>query len=249
MQKRINLLTCVLLAGIVLIGCKKSEPTSYELGDMVYVYKDPNNTKKDSTTYSFAVKPNSLTVDTVKIPVRIMGIAKGYDREVKLIAVDTASTAVEGVHYDFLPYKIPAGAYSALLPVVIKRTPDMKTQSFTLMVKIVESKDFLPGVANSPAAGSFGGASTHYPIRINDFLTKPSNWDAQLIPHFGAFSQVKYQFIIAATGITDFTVGNTPLMSYGEIVYHKAFVKSKLVDYVAANGPLIDELGAVVTFP
>lgn len=249
MLKNIKSLLLIVIVFAASIGCKKSELTKFELEDMVYIYKEAFNTKRDSALCSFAVKANSLMVDTVKIAVRIMGVAKNYDREVKLEAVDTATTAVAGVHYQFLPYVIKAGAYSADLPVVINRTPDMKTQGFTLTVKVVESKDFKPGVPNSAVAGNFAGASVRYFIRMNDFLTKPSNWDSQLNTYFGAYSQVKFKFIIDVTGITEFAIGAAPLMSFGEITYYKAFVKSKLTDYVTANGPLMDENGGVVTFP
>ncbi len=233
----------------VLVSCQKSELTKYAEEDMIYVYKDAFNTKKDSAGYSFAIKANSLLVDTVKVPVRIMGVAASKDREVKLAAIKEFTTAVEGVHYTFLPYIIPAGAYSADLPVVVKRTADMKTQEFRLQVQVIESKDFKPGIPNSPVAGNFAGASLQYLIKVNDFLTKPSNWDSQLISYFGTFSQAKYKFIIDVTGKTDFALGAAPAMSIGEIGYYKAFCKSKLAEYVAANGPLIDEFGATVTFP
>jgi hypothetical protein len=249
MLKKIQSLFLIIIIFTVATACKKSELTKFELGDMIYIYKETYNAKKDSALCSFAVKPNSMIVDTVKIAVRIMGVAKNYDREVKLEAVDTATTAVAGVHYQFLPYVIKAGAYNADLPVVINRTPEMKTQGFTLTVKISESKDFKPGVPNSAVAGNFAGASVRYFIRMNDFLTKPSNWDSQLNTYFGAYSQVKFKFIIDVTGITEFTVGQPPAMAFGEINYYKAFVKSKLFDYVALNGPLMDENGGVVTFP
>lgn len=249
MLNKIKSLLLIVVVFATVTGCKKSELTKFELNDRVYIYKEAFNTKRDSVTSSFAVKPNSLLVDTVKIAVRIMGVAKNYDREVKLMAVDTATTAVAGVHYQFLPYVIKAGAYSADLPVVINRTTDMKTQSFTLTVEVAESKDLKPGVPNSAVTGNFAGASIRYFIRMNDFLTKPSNWDSQLNTYFGAYSQVKFKFIIDVTGITEFAIGAAPLMSFGEISYYKAFVKSKLTDYVTANGPLMDENGGVVTFP
>lgn len=231
------------------VSCKKSELTSYEQEDMIYIYKDAFNLKRDSVTYSFAIKPASLLIDTVKIPVRIMGVAKTNDREVKLVAIDSATTAVEGLHYSFLPYTIPAGAYTADLPVVIKRTTDMKNQEFRLKLMIVDSKDFKPGVPNSPVAGNYAGAGIQYLIKMNNFLSKPANWDTQLVTYFGTFSQVKYKFVIDVTSKTEFLVGAPPLMSIGEINYFKALCKSKLVEYNAANGPLMDEFGAAVVFP
>ena len=247
-QPFIKLFSLLALTALI-SSCEKSELKSYDLDDMIYVYKEAYNTKKDSTIYSFAVKPNDLMVDTVKVAVRIMGTAKNVDREVKFASVPGATDAIEGTHYSFLPYVIPAGAYSADLPIVVKRTPDMKTQTFTLLLQVVESADFKPGVPSSPVTGNFAGASLQYLIRMNDYLTKPSNWDTQLISVFGTYSQVKYKFIIDVTGKTEFVTGAAPLMSFGELQYYKAYVKVKYTEYTDANGPLIDELGGTVTFP
>lgn len=230
-------------------SCKKSELTSYEQEDMIYIYKEAFNAKRDSTVYTFAIRSGSLLIDTVKVPVRIMGNASNVDREVKLAVVTNATTAIEGTHYSLLTYTIPAGAFSANLPVLVKRTPDMKTQMFTLWLEVIESKDFKPGVPKSAVAGNFAGAGLQYMIKISDFLVKPSNWDSQLTSAFGTFSQVKYKFIIDVTGKTEFITGAAPLMSIGELQYYKAFVKNKYLDYAAVNGPLIDEFGAALTFP
>lgn len=249
MNKRYRYISIIAMITWLATGCTKSELTSYDQPDMIYIYKDYTNSKRDSATCSFAIKANSLMVDTVKISVRIMGTAKNTDRVVKLARVDSSSTAVEGTHYEFLPYVVKAGQYNADLPVVIKRTPEMKTQEYRLWVRVMESADFAPGVPNSPVTGFHAGATLDYLIRINDFLTKPSNWDSQLNTYFGGYSQVKYKFIIDNTGRTEFPVGAAPALSFGEMQYYKAFVKSKLVDYVALNGPLIDEFGGTVTFP
>jgi hypothetical protein len=235
---------------VLAAGCKKSELTQYEQADMIYIYKDAFNTKNDSATYSFAIKDNILQVDTVKVPVRIMGVAKNTAREVKLGIIATGTTAIEGTHYEFLPYTIPAGAYSADLPVVIKRTTALKTQEFRLQLQILESKDFKPGVPHSQVSGNFAGASLQYLIKINDFLTKPSNWDSRLATFFGSYSQVKYKFVIEVTGLFEFSYGfQGATIAYGEMLYYQALCKRKLEEYVAVNGPLMDEFGAPVVFP
>jgi hypothetical protein len=249
MRKKSNILLCAIAVITLAAGCKKSELTQFDQPDMIYIYKDAFNTKRDSATSSFAIRSNSLHTDTVKVPVRIMGAAKNIAREVKLGAIAAGTTAIEGTHYEFLPYTIPAGAYSADLPVVIKRTTDLKTREFTLQLQILESKDFKPGVPNSQVTGSFAGASLQYLIKINDFLTMPSNWNI-LASFFGNYSQVKYKFIIDVTGIAEFSYGfQGAIIAYGEMQYYQALCKRKLAEYVAVNGPLIDEFGLAVSFP
>jgi hypothetical protein len=179
-----------------------------------------------------------------------MGVASNTAREVKLTAVASGTTAIEGIHYELLPYTIPAGAYKADLPVVIKRIPDLKTKEFSLLLQVAESKDFKPGVPNSPVTGGFAGANLQYLIKMNDFLTKPANWDSRLATFFGSYSQVKYKFVIDITGISEFSYGFAgALIAYGEMQYYQALCKRKLAEYVAANGPLVDEFGVPVSFP
>ncbi|RYY60160.1 MAG: DUF4843 domain-containing protein, partial [Chitinophagaceae bacterium] len=129
-------------------------------------------------------------------------------------------------------------------PVIIKRSAELKSQEFRLQLQVIESKDFKPGVPNSAVAGSFAGASLQYLVKINDFLTKPSNWDSRLATFFGTYSQVKYKFVIDVTGIVEFSYGFAgAAIAYSEMQYYQALCKRKLAEYVAVNGPLIDEAG------
>src|SRR5688572_18489366 len=146
-----------LTAIMFLVGCKKSELTPYEQPDMVYIYKDYFSMTNDSMVYSFAIKPATLLQDTVKIPVRIMGLAKNTDREVNVVVVADSSNAKAGQHYELLPTIIKADAYASNIPVLVKRTPDLQVAEVNLLLEIRESKDFKPGVQNTipqnPKAG------------------------------------------------------------------------------------------------
>lgn len=249
MRNQFKLLLALTTISFLGQGCTKSELLRYEAIDMVYFYKDPYKANNDSFNYSFAIKPDGLQEDTVWLTMRIMGEARDFDRVVNLAPDPDGTTAVLGTHYYLPPYIIPAGAFSANLPVVVKRTPEMKTQSVTILLKVIESADFAPGVPNSPVTGSLAGAGLHYLVRVSDFLVKPSNWDNMLVIFFGSYSQVKYKFIIDVTGKTEFPFGPPPQMSYGELLYYKAFVKMKYQEYEALNGPLIDEFGSPLAFP
>lgn len=236
-----TLLSVLFMSGV---SCKKSNPTSYDQPAMIYVYKDGFNTNRDSITYSFAVKNDALLVDTVKIPVRIMGKASSSSREVKLAPVAALSNAVEGTNYSLLPYVIPAGAYTAELPVVVKRTTDIKNKELRLVLEIKESKDFITG-ATATANSAIPGADSRYLVKINDFITKPSYWDSFTIFYFGTFSAVKYKFMIQTVGSADF---KSPEMNGSQATYLNLLCKNALTAYEAINGPLLDEFGVRVTF-
>ena len=231
------------------IACKKTDLTAYEQPDMVYIYKDYFSMTNDSLVYSFAIKPASLTQDTVKIPVRIMGLAKNTDRAVNVVAVADSSTAKTGQHYELLPTIIKAGSYTTNIPVLVKRSADLQVAEVNLLLEIRESKDFKPGLPNTTPQNPKAGGSLIYKIRLNDILTKPSNWDTRLTTFFGTYSKVKYLFIIQTTGLVEFAYGTAGGPSPAQMVYYNIQCKTALAEYNATHSPLMDENGIAVSFP
>ena len=247
MNKKFYLLIPVLSVWLI-TACKKSELTSYTQPDMIYVYKDFYNTNKDSTTWSFAIKANSLQTDTVKVPLRIMGNARDKDRTAAIQTV-TDSTTATGQQFTILPAIVKAGSFTTDIPVLVNRTPDMKTKEVRILLEIVASADFLPGVPNTTATTSRAGGGTLYLVKINDFLTKPSNWESVLSTYFGAYSQVKYKFIIDVTGRTEFPITGQDAISPSQFLFYKKLCREALETYNTTHTPLTDEYGMLVTFP
>ena len=236
-------------AATLLVGCTKSELQAYEEPDMVYVYQLASDPNRDSITYSFATKPATLTTDTVKVPLRIMGTAKSKNRTVNVRAVTDGTTAKEGQHFVLLPAVIKANEYTGYIPVLVKRSADLKTTEVRLIVEVIESADFKPGVpASAPQSPRAGGKLTML-VKLNDFLTKPANWDSFLSFSFGTFSQVKYAFVIQITGRSEFLTSGTDPVSSSQMTYYKILCKNALATYNASNPPLTDEFGMPVTFP
>ncbi|OQP52966.1 hypothetical protein A4D02_21415 [Niastella koreensis] len=249
MAKNILYLLIPALFGCQLIACKKSELTSYTQPDMIYFYKDYYNTDRDSIVYSFAIKPDALTVDTVKIPLRIMGVAVSRDRSVNIQIVADSSTAL-AEQYTVLPVIVKAGAYTANVPLLVKRAPALKTSDVRVLLEIGNSDDFLPGVYNSTASASRGGGSVRFPVRINDFLTKPSNWDSFIAAYFGTYSQVKYKLVIDVLGRTQFLISGDDAVTTSQMTYFKIKCRNYLADLNTASGTkLKDETGTEITFP
>ncbi|HEY8894814.1 MAG TPA: DUF4843 domain-containing protein [Niastella sp.] len=248
MQNRIiNLLIPVVFVWLV-SACKKSELTGYTQPDMIYVYKDFYNTNKDSTTYSFAIKANSLQTDTVKVPLRIMGNARDKDRTVAIQIVADSTTATS-VQFTIMPVIVKAGSFTTDIPVLVNRTPELKTKEVRILLAIVASADFLPGVPNTTATTNRAGGGTQYLVKINDFLTKPSNWESVLSTYFGAYSQVKYKFIIDVTGRTEFPITGQDLVSPSQFLFYKKLCREALETYNTTHTSLTDEYGMLVTFP
>lgn len=248
MGNKIKYVCLPVLFAWLITACRKSELTGYSQPDMIYFYKDFYNADKDSIVYSFAIKPNGLVADTVKIPMRIMGLASDYDRTVNIQMVADSSTAL-AQQYTILPTIVKAGMYTTNVPLLVKRMPELKTKDVRLLLEVAASDEFLPGVYNSTPSASRGGGSVRFPVRINDFLTKPSNWDSFITYYFGAYSQVKYKLAIDVTGRTQFlTSGEDPVTS-SQMTFFKILCRNYLIDYNATNTPLKDENGTLVTFP
>lgn len=248
-MKRITL-TILLLPFLLcwLAGCSKSELTAYTQQGMVYFYRTAYGITNDSTTLSFAIKADTLVADTVWLDVRIMGEAAPKDRVVKLEAWADSTTAVEGVDYTFLPSVIKAGAFTARLPVLIKRNAGQKTRELRLLVRLGTSADFAPG-ALGITSGQMPGATLKYLIKINDFLTKPANWESFLVYYFGAYSQVKYKLIIDATGRVEFLTSGADAVIGPTVAFYALQAQQLQAEMEAVNGPLLDENGNAITFP
>lgn len=234
------------------VGCKKSNLTQYTQPDMVYFYRYVFSTTQDSITYSFAIKPDNLLYDTVKIPVRIHGLAKNADRKINLRAVADSTNATSVTEYEILPAIVHAGRYNDSIPILIKRSASLKTKERRLLLEIVPSDDFLPGIPNTKAvfnnAIQTSGGSTRFLVKMNDFLTKPSNWDSFLVFYFGDYSAVKYKFIIEVTGRTEFPAGPPPALPFGIFEVYRQFLAEALLNYEQLHGPLLDENGNRISF-
>lgn len=218
----------------LLVGCKKSKLTKYEQQGMVYIY---GIGPKDSTQYSFATKPATVAQDTVKIPLRIMGQATNGNRTVNVVVIADSSTAVAGQHYQLLPTIVKAGEYTANIPVLVKKSADLNAREVKLVVEIKESADFKPGAG-----------TVQHKVKLTNILIKPANW-LYLQGYFGVYSNVKYLFIINATGRADFPYGPGGTMGAAEMNNFNIMCKMELANYEAANGPLMDENNLRVTFP
>src|SRR5689334_3734306 len=120
-MRKENILILVLTALVGVAGCKQDAPTLFNQPDGIYF-----NTTTDSLQYTFAKYPNRM-VDTIKLPVTVLGSPANVDREIAVQTIQGADLpAKEGIHFKLLaPYKMPAQAVSTLLPIVVYRTTDL----------------------------------------------------------------------------------------------------------------------------
>lgn len=246
---KLNILAAIAMM-LCLCACNKDVMT-YEDDPRVYFFERANDLVKTRLTfksYSFLLLPSSVLQDTLRIKVKTMGLPADRDRIVRGETITEGTTAVEGTHFKFIDGMVRAGQTEGTLNVLLLRTPDIKGKTVSLNLKIAETADFKPGVVED----------NFFTLSWSDNLVKPSNWDAfiGLSTYFGAYSNVKYRFIIDVLGVATFPLqqsARVPLQpgeySASMMLDLKFRLKAALASYNAANPALTDENGAAVTFP
>ena len=190
----------------------------------------------DSLTFSFAAYPSQVQEQGMEMKLYVMGEAAATDRTAKL-AIDRTLTTANDDQYVFPEtVTIPAGKLEAPFIVTLKRA-DLTSGTVSLYFRVVETNDFKVGVIEQ----------NHFCIKWNDTLSKPKNWDTELLEFFGEYSLVKYRFIIDTIGFGEFSAKT---MSWSELTNYKIIMKTALDEYNDAHpgAPLKDENGQLVTF-
>jgi len=191
---------------VTFVGCKPVAPTLFDQPDAVYF-----GTPSDSMAYTFAKYP-SRTVDTIKIPVNVLGSPVAVDREIILESLKGDDVnAKDGVHYKLLPpYKMPANKISTTVPVVVYRTGDLDSLSATMKLGLKENNNFTLGITSKAS------------IKIKTgFLQKPATWGefggsqwAGYSNNMGTWTKTKYKLILEALydQASDTTVSEFPYL-------------------------------------
>jgi len=239
----------MLVIAVAFSACEKSVD-SYENDPRIYFFERQNDlvsTRITSKSFSFLTYPSTVTRDTMLIKVKIMGLPGATDRIVRGEAIADGTTAIEGQHYQFIDGTIKAGAIIGELPVVLLRSEDIKNEAVTLKLRIAETADFKPGVAEDSS----------FSLTWNDNLIKPTNWDTGLFFYFGTYSAVKFRFVIDVLGLAEFPLqasARVPLkpgeFSNAAMLDFKARMKQALLEYNNTHTePKKDENEQLVTFP
>ncbi|WEK34930.1 MAG: DUF4843 domain-containing protein [Candidatus Pseudobacter hemicellulosilyticus] len=253
------LVAALLLTSGMLLSCQKEKlpPPSYQNG--VWFYKaytgsTTSNTDQDLITafsqqYSFYLN-GDITRDTIWLPeVRAMGQPADRTRRINLVKVDSNTTAIEGTHYILLNEGMPAGEISTRLGVVLLRTTDQQTKTFTLGLSLQPSDDFPAQLArDTVSTDRTFFLSTHYTIRFDDQLIQPPYWkDLQI--YYGSWSKAKMTFIYSVIGIYP---GLVPVTADDAEMHFMNYLKvrSALDSYNKANptNPLKDDNGYQIYF-
>lgn len=251
MKKIYNLMMGALLLLPIFTGCEDDLP----------VYDSPQSWLRFTYRYasdtiinrSFAYGSSTAVDDTVKVKLLLMGEISDHDRPFRLEQVMTGDhDAVADEHYVSFDneelvskfYILPAGAIEVEAPIVLKRSPSLKQDNYTLKFTVRNTQEF--------ACGSKEWASRR--ILIADKLVKPNNWGSMCEHFFGQYGPVKHQFMIDVSGekwdeeyVEEINNFGSSDQSY--LFYLSAFFKEKLDEYNATHEtPLCEEGNEPVAF-
>ncbi|WP_443939207.1 DUF4843 domain-containing protein [Pedobacter sp. MW01-1-1] len=217
------------MAIVCLASCEEDKGQYFDAASMVYVTTIP-----DSVIYTFATRPTTLLADTVKIGVTLLGKAAPVDRSITFVARDSSS-AKANYHYKLLPAVVKANAFTAEIPVVVYRKPGLRDSTVHVVFDIKDNEELKVGYRDR----------LRYKITLNDKLGKPTNWETYWKNHFGDYSEVKFRFLITATGRQNWNGSALP----GDLAYLNGQARYALLIYNQNNPPLTDEFGNAVFFP
>jgi hypothetical protein len=234
----------VVVAVLSVFGaCKPDAPLQFNSPDGIYF-----NTAADSLFYTFAKYPNR-TVDTLKVPVLVLGKPAAQDREIMVTPVPGEGfNAVEGTHYKLLPpYKIPANSVTAFIPVVVYRTSDMENAAANFQLQLKENTNFELGIT----------AKTSIKVKVG-YLQKPPTWGeytgikwAGNSANFGTWTKTKYKLILDALydPVGDSTISEFPYASSGYPTSYPQYLQI-VKNYIRTKYPgNITGVGATLSDP
>ena len=238
MKKNIFLLSCLLL---LWVGCSNEDnvwgDTSYARIVGPYIW----TLGTDSMTYTFSTSHSDVKQFTVEAEIYVQGKVADAPRNICLKVDESRTTAQTGT-YTFPPeVTLKKGEHSVACPIVINRTEEIKDASYRLCIEIAPTGDLKAGVEKESSLT----------IVWNDMITKPSNWEDDLIEFFGTYSEVKYRFIISTLGVATFPYGESDF-TWGKMWNYHLHMIAALEEYNdnAANPdrPMKDENGGIVSF-
>jgi hypothetical protein len=257
MKYRFILSPVLLLSLLVFSGCSKEEVSTYDTGYTalnIWVGNASGAVFETTTyNYSYAYEEGSVTFYA-----QLSGMPADHDRTFRLEAFGGDSAKIiNTVRTE--DYVLPAGAISGTYKVYFNSQKLADPTMFTeedgyIHFRMVPNEQFAIGTENHQ----------QFTVVLKNYLAKPANWDTANYPrmplsrYFGAYSRVKYQFMIEHLGLIDFEINYNMQTAYDEeanvmspsyAIYLLQVMQRALNEYNETHDtPLTDEQGNLVTF-
>jgi len=227
-MKNIRKLILAAFITLILASCAKDEELLFNDKNSIYVEY------QDSTDYNFAYSPASIVKDSIMLHFRITGTASASDRTFSVVPA-AGTTAKLDYHYKLGPLVIKANEYKVIVPIYLYRKAGLKDSLLKVVLEVQENDNFKQGLAKRQ----------RYKFTLADIFSKPTNWETTWATYFGGYSEVKFRFLLGATGKTNWN--SSPLPQDSRVLSQIA--RNALLEYNQTVGPLIDEFNQQVFFP
>lgn len=196
---------------------------------------------RDSTNVSFSLAKSKDSI--INMVITATGAKSTEDRPYKLV-INPNSTAVEGIHYQFLSSNFSIKKNKTLDTVKIKffRTVDMQTTNFLLNFDLQENENFAT-LMNKKTINTAGKIHSFVNYRwfVNDIIKRPGRW---FDGYLGIFSRKKLQLMVEILGVDparlDTSVSLAETQAYGK------FMQRYLNDQRVAGNTILEEDGSVM---
>ncbi len=144
--------------------------------------------------YSFVYNPQLVSLE-IPFPVKLIGNSAKYDRKMNVV-LDTASENLSGTDYEILSPVFRKGMLKDTIYVRIHKSEKLKYEELSLIIRIEESEDFLPGPPEAIRAL----------LNFSDQSIRPEWWDSGIEEDYlGVYSEKKLRLLITITGISDWS--------------------------------------------
>lgn len=230
MKKYIYITSILIFIIASLSSCDNDNMVFHEKNGLYFV------TEKgvDSIYYSFLGR--TIEMDTLNIPIEVMGVATDNDRNYKIEIDNELTTAEEGLHYKKLSesYVFGANKFKDYFKLIVSQEdPALTTEDKIITLKIIASDDFDPGYKDRATLK----------IYVTNKLIKPSYWDELLFIYFGEYSKVKHELAIGIMGHDFPSLMSEATSDSGEYGYSYWMIQGRALASYIIDNEVFDENG------
>lgn len=196
---------CMLI--LLLASCSQDDLMKYDVSThSLYIPTGGKTARIDTAFFSFK---HHLNVDDYKVRfgVKMNGPLLEVDKAFKVEVVKEKTTALPEDYTLPAEQIFHAGVWEDSIYVTLHRTPHLTQDQVRLTIRLVPNEHFDVATYMIDLDNSYiYKESLTATISFCDMISKPEWWDARITNfYFGAYSDNKYKYFIASSGVSDLT--------------------------------------------
>ena len=166
--------------------------------------------------YTFVTEPEQTTQMVKMIDIQLATPVKNYPRKINIEVAQPLHNPQSRIEF-VNPVTVEAGAQSAQLQVTFYRTPNLNNEVDTLVLRIIPSDDFQPGIIGL----------TEKAVVISNTFLRPEWWKGDTGNNLGEFCQTKLIVYYTVFGTVDFMFCDSLWSLQGQLATYKLNEYSK----------------------